>query len=278
MAGSKLYSNGSWRWVAASETGTYHLQSKSPCEDAFAVSRLDGNVRMRTAKEFSKSCIGAVVADGAGSAKFGGVGAMTACLTLTNCIGNDVNKFCTDRMSIRGQRIPQRRRVETWIENTRRVMFEKAERQSNAAREFAAAIAGLVITPDGFAAWQIGDCAVVGRRSDRWEVICWPCEGEYASSTYFVTDRPSANLKYAAGGREFDAFALFSDGLNGVALVQEDQSAYQKFFSPIIRPVDKSSKSGQLEGLSEKLKRYLGSSAICQRTHDDKTLVLLSRR
>jgi hypothetical protein len=51
---------------------------------------------------------------------------------------------------------------------------------------------------------------------------------------------------------------------------------HARFFEPMIRPVDQSPERGKLKQLSLALGQYLDSSAVCDRTDDDKTLVLLS--
>ncbi len=44
----------------------------------------------------------------------------------------------------------------------------------------------------------------------------------------------------------------------------------------MIKPVDHAGEAGKLANLSAALGRYLDSPAICERTDDDKTLVLVS--
>jgi hypothetical protein len=44
----------------------------------------------------------------------------------------------------------------------------------------------------------------------------------------------------------------------------------------MIRPIDQSPESGKLAQLSFALGQYLDSPTVCERTDDDKTLILLS--
>jgi hypothetical protein len=76
--------------------------------------------------------------------------------------------------------------------------------------------------------------------------------------------------------RQHDAFALFSDGVGDLALSVMDKRAHPGFFNPMMRPVDGAVASGKLPELSQKLRSYLAGSSVCERTDDDKTLVLLS--
>jgi hypothetical protein len=75
---------------------------------------------------------------------------------------------------------------------------------------------------------------------------------------------------------EHDAFALFSDGIENVALDHLASQPHVRFFDPMIKPVDQSAETGKLSKLSLALGRYLDGPAICERTDDDKTLILLS--
>lgn len=279
MAGLKLSSKSSWRWAAASSIGTSHLQSSTECQDAFAVARLDYNSRLKASSVFAKECVGAIVSDGAGSAKYGLIGAQTACLMLLNFMSSDVDKWMTrEGLHVASRRIPRMYRIEKWISDTRKTIGKIANRNQSTSREFASTVAGIAVTPDGFAAWQIGDCTIVGRRNNRWEILCWPEEGEFASATYFLTDEPKAKIKCINGSNEYDAFALFSDGIKNLALDLKSKSAHYRFFSPIFRQVDCCRQSGKLLELSKRLEGFLKSRRVCERTDDDKTLVLLSRR
>ena len=134
----------------------------------------------------------------------------------------------------------------------------------------------LVVKGEELLALQIGDSAMVGRREGRWEAICWPENGEFASTTYFVTDDPEARLRTALLPLDYDAFALFSDGIENVALDHLGVLPHARFFDPMIKPVDGATGHGKLAKLSEALGRYLDSPALCERTDDDKTLILLS--
>lgn len=272
-----MTSRGLWRWAAASVAS--HKKERTDCQDAFAVARLDYNSSMRAANRFARECVGAIVSDGAGSARYGQDGARISCLLLLNYISRDVDRWMTHEGLRKGsQRIPREHKIRKWIKNTRNVMEEIAKRNQTITREFASTIAGIVITPDGISAWQIGDCTVVGRRKNSWEVVCWPEEGEYESATYFLTDEPEIKFHYFAKENEYDAFALFTDGLKNLVLDSKNKVASQNFFSPMIQPVDDSRRSGELGSLSKQLGGFLRSKRVCERTDDDKTLVLLSRR
>lgn len=244
-----------WRWAAASRVGTSHIRNGDRLQDAYAVST------MRDETVF------AVVSDGAGSAEFGAFGAWLVCRTLKVLFRD----WFHDNSAL-----PSDELLADWIDQVRDRIAAVAELRERKPRQFASTLAAVVSTPDETLTLHIGDSAIVGRRTEDWDVLCWPENGEYASTTYFVTDDPEPRLNIARYAREHDAFALFSDGIGDLALSHKDQTASPQFFNPMLRPVDAAPGIGRLGELSAKLGTYLAGQAICERTDDDKTLILIS--
>ena len=245
-----------WRWAAASEIGTSHIRANGKLEDAYAVSAIgdDG--------------LFAIVSDGAGSAQFGRYGAWLVCRILTI-------RF-REWFGFNSQ-LPSNELVESWIDDLRDQIASIAERRKSTPRQFASTLAAVLIMPDEYVTIHVGDSAIVGRRGVEWEVLCWPENGEYASTTYFVTDAPKPRLNITRQPLKHTAFALFSDGVGDLALSNSERAAHPQFFNPMIRPVDDSVGVGLLPELSRKLRTYFSEPSICERTDDDKTLILISR-
>ena len=244
-----------WRWAAASEIGTSHIRNGVRLQDAYAVSVMDGD------------SIFAIVSDGAGSAEFSAFGAWLVCRTLTVRFRDWIHM---------NSELPEDEILVEWIDEVRDRIAAIAEKRESTPRQFASTLAAVVSTPKETLTLHIGDSAVVGRRNEEWDVLCWPENGEYASTTFFVTDDPEPRLNIARYAREHDAFALFSDGVGDLALSHSEQTASPQFFTPMLRPVDSAHSVGRLPELSVKLRTYLAGPAICERTDDDKTLILIS--
>lgn len=244
-----------WRWASASVIGTSHIHNGDRLQDAYAVADLGGGSML------------AVVSDGAGSAKFGAYGAWLTCRFLSVRFREWVRS---------NSELPCDEELTDWIDELRDRISAIASRRKSTPRQFAATLAAVVAMPEEVVTLHIGDSAVVGRKGVEWHVLCWPENGEYASSTYFVTDDPQPRLKIARHAREHGAFALFSDGVGDLALSHMEQVAHPQFFDPMFRPVDKASGEGRLVELSEKLAKYLAGPSVCERTDDDKTLILIS--
>jgi hypothetical protein len=212
-------------------------------------------------------CIFAVVSDGAGSAKFGAFGAWLTCRFLSVRFREWMQA---------NPKLPSDEGLADWVDELRDRISAIATRRGTVSRQFAATLAAIIVTPDEAITLHIGDSAVVGRKGGEWDVLCWPENGEYASSTYFVTDDPEPRLNITRHQREHDAFALFSDGVGDLALSHLEQAAHPRFFDPMLRPVDAAPDEGRLVELSAKLATYLAGSSVCERTDDDKTLILIS--
>lgn len=244
-----------WRWASASVIGTSHIQNGDGLQDAYVVS------------QFENGSILAVVSDGAGSAEFGAYGAWLTCRFL-------LVRF---REWLRNKlELPSDEDLADWIDELRDRISAVAAGRESTPRQFAATLAAILITPDEIVTLHIGDSVIVGRKGSDWDVLCRPENGEYASTTYFVTDDPEPRLNINRQPREHDAFALFSDGVGDLALSHLEQTAHPRFFDPMIRPVDSAPDQGRLAKLSAKLATYLAGPSVCERTDDDKTLILIS--
>lgn len=174
--------------------------------------------------------------------------------------------------------LPDDETIRCWIDDLRDRLTKAATKRSLTRRQFAATLVMLVVLDDQLMTLQIGDSALVGRKNGTWEALCWPENGEFASTTYFVTDDPEARLHITRRPLEHDAFALFSDGLETVALEQATQRPYARFLDPMLKAIDETQGEGRLINLSTALGHYLDSSRLCERTDDDKTLILISSR
>lgn len=255
MAGQSPVNPRRWRWAVASRIGTSHIKSGTRKQDAYSISRL------------SDDALSLVVSDGAGSASHGGQGASLVCRLLT---ANFREWFGTHNF------LPGDDDVRAWIDDLRDRLAIVAEKRGLARRQFAATLIMLMIKGDEFLALQIGDSCMVARGGDRWEAVCWPENGEFASTTFFVTDDPEVRLRTVRQPIKYDAFALFSDGVDHIALDHLGLQPHARFFDPMMKPVDQAQDAGKLIDLSKALGRYLDNPSICERTDDDKTLVLLS--
>lgn len=247
---------GRWRWAAASTIGTSHLRAGSRKQDAYTI------------KVPAPGALCLIVSDGAGSASHGGQGASLVCRMLSTAVGEWM-RVCAG--------LPSDEEVREWIDAIRDRIALVAEKRGLTKRHFASTLVALIVRDGEMLSLQVGDSALVARKEGGWKALCWPENGEFASTTYFLTDDPEPRLRIVRAADEYEAFAAFSDGIESVALHHSAREPHARFFDPMMKPVDAAIERGRLMNLSSALGRYLDGSAICERTDDDKTLVLVSR-
>jgi hypothetical protein len=248
-----------WSWVGASSTGTSHLASESGCDDAGAC------IETRTPSGPTLIC---AVSDGAGSASLSRIGSHIT-----------VRGFCRSALAFaRAGRTPKnldRSVVGDWLDDIRSRIEHASIRERSPRRSFAATLVGCVVQADGIAIVHVGDgaCAFRLRAETEWQVPSWPAHGEYASTTNFVTDdpEPKSNVAYVSGN--VAEVALFTDGLERLALDFTTRRAFIPFFTSMFRALP-SDLSGRDKQLSRELRAFLDSRVVTDRTDDDKTLVL----
>ena len=209
----------------------------------------------------------AIVCDGAGSADHGGEGASVVCRTLTVSLRQHFRNNAD---------LPGNDEIWSWIDTVRDRLGLAADRLGKTRRVFASTLVMLVATKDAIITAHIGDGAVVARNSDVWETLSPPENGEYASMTFFVTDDPAPRLRICRFTADYNGFAVFSDGIEHLALDQRTDSPHEPFFETMLAPLDKVDEHGKHITLSTALAAFLNGPRVCDKTDDDKTLILIS--
>lgn len=250
-----------WRVVAASSVGTSHIRFGTDCQDAYE-------------QEFfpEHGTVLLVASDGAGSASQSETGARLATAEIRDCVRNHL---------VDGHRIEELTRdvALNWLAGVATRIAHRAAADGLDVREYACTLVAAIVSPTHACFFQVGDGAIVIRpRGDDWAYVFWPQHGEYINTTLFVTD-PAAVLsaEFACNAGAVDEVAVFTDGIEALVLHQATQSVHSPFFDKIFAPVRVLPAPGYNEDLSSKLEAYLASPVICERTDDDKTLLLASR-
>jgi hypothetical protein len=174
--------------------------------------------------------------------------------------------------------------VEDWLSRVRSEIRERAKTHDLSSREFACTLLGAVVGCDRAAFFQIGDGAiVVSNRAepDDYGWVFWPQHGEFANQTNFITqDNALEVLQFELEERCVDEVAMFTDGIERLVLDLQEKTAHAPFFRPLFGWLVKMEPAAVGEEIpaSEVVSGYLGSKEINDRTDDDKTLILASRR
>jgi serine/threonine protein phosphatase PrpC len=212
----------------------------------------------------------AAACDGAGSASHGGQGAAIAARALTENARRlpGIPSSMTDGL------------VREWIDECRDRIGVSAGRLGLAPRDFATTVVLVVSDGRETLCAHVGDGAAVVRSSSdgEWSALSWPEHGEYASTTYFLTDDPEPRVRISRSSVAIDRMVLMTDGLERLALDFGASRPHAPFFAGMTEPVAASGAVGWDSALSSKLGRYLESETVNSRTDDDKTLIMAALR
>lgn len=250
---------GDWKYAAASVIGTSHLKSESSgCQDAHScvfVQELDRLI--------------CVVSDGAGSASHSAEASRLVCdriaMLVSQAPEDDVHTEGYARRSISELRMT----LEEW-----------AESEDIPLRELACTLLVAIVAANTCTFWQLGDGAICFRESvaQEYRVAIWPSKGEYANTTYFITDPNAATeLEWDSLEMRVADVAVFSDGLERLALDFSTQQAHTKFFSGFF-PYLYATPPGEASEIQSQLAQFLASDRVNAKTDDDKTLILATRQ
>lgn len=250
-----------WQKVHASVKGTSHKDSGIVCQD---VGIADTFCTIRNEAIFV-----AIASDGAGSATLSHRGASIACSTAHQVLKNFLLEQA-DAVDFSLFEVPQ---LVAAIKD--RIRLE-AESAGVVTREFACTLLLAAVGERSSLYLQIGDGAIVVKSQNLRRVIFWPDAGEYANQTYFITeDDAESHLKIVVDSFGVTEVAVFTDGLQRLALRYSEKLPHESFFAPLFRYL-RDLKDNPNE-LYESLLDWLDSEPVNSRTDDDKTLILAAR-
>jgi hypothetical protein len=210
----------------------------------------------------------AIVCDGAGSAEHGGEGASVICRTMTEALRRHFTSSAA---------LPADEDIWSWVDTARDRLSVAADKRAKARRVFASTLVMVVAMRDSVLTVHVGDGAVVGRSSAAdWSTLSPPENGEYASTTYFLTDDPAPRLRISRIPGIYTGLAVFSDGIENLVLDHKTSTPHVPFFQSMFAPLDSAISTGRSPQLSSALSTFLSGSRVCDKTDDDKTLILVS--
>jgi hypothetical protein len=253
-----------WRWkvLAASVAGTSHKKLGIPCQDNYAVRILKNGALV------------VAVADGAGSAKRAEEGSSAAVVSAVEFLSVVLEAGSPSSAE------ECLRTLADCAYFTRSRIEAKAGEEDSLGRtksrlsDFSTTLLAAFATGEFVAALQIGDGGIVLRETPGGlSLACKPEQGEYINETSFITSPGFAgHCQFSATpAQSIDALSLFSDGLQMLALDYSNLSPHSPFFQPLFSYVK--------DPLSteDELCEFLESERICERSDDDKTLILAVR-
>jgi hypothetical protein len=248
----------------ASSIGTSHVAAAKPCQDA--------HFHVEAAGPDGERVMVLAVSDGAGTAAMAEVGAALVCSTFARLIAAFVEQ---------GGRIESigRPLVERWIAGVIYRLELHARETGAALKDYACTLLAAAVAEQEAVFVQIGDGAIVLSVTEGWKHVFWPQHGEFANTTNFITSAHRLEaLEFEKMCQPVEELALFTDGIENLVLQNAAKAVHAPFFESMFPAVRRSIASGVDAELSWALGGYLSSAPVNDRTDDDKTLVLASRR
>jgi hypothetical protein len=251
-----------WRVVGAAVQGLSHQKQGLPCQDALRVHCLPGGLLL------------VALADGAGSAAHAELGAEAAVQASVDWLVTRLES------GLPGECCEWEELIWEAFQNARRALEQLVqEHEEQPIRSFATTLTCLVAAPDRLVVGQLGDGAVVaaGEEGD-FQTVTTLQRGEYANETNFLTQDNALDLvAIQVLDRQVRSLAVMSDGLTRLALKRPDNEPHIPFFKPLFAFVESPSSSDDPTKARETLMEFLASPRVCERTDDDKALVLALR-
>jgi hypothetical protein len=250
-----------WQVVGAAVQGLSHQKQGLPCQDALKYLCLPGGILLMA------------LADGAGSAKHAELGAQTAVEAsvgwLVTCLEKEQPIECCEWAEV----------IWETFQNARTALERLGQEHDEPLRSFATTLTCLVATSERLIVGQLGDGAVVAVDEDNGiRTVTTLQRGEYANETNFLTQEQALDLVVIQViDEQVRALAMMSDGLTRLALKRPDNEPHPPFFKPLFAFVESSASSDDPAQANHALMEFLTSPRVCERTDDDKALVLALR-
>lgn len=250
-----------WQVIGAAVQGVSHQKQGLPCQDALKYHCLPGGILL------------VALADGAGSATHADLGAQAAVQVSVDWLITRLEQGTPNECCEWAELI-----WETF-QSARTAIEKLGEEHDEPSRSFATTLTCLVATPGQLIVGQLGDGAVVAIGADgALKTVTTLQRGEYANETNFLTQDQVLDLvAIQVIDEQVQALAMMSDGLTRLALQRPGDAPHPPFFKPLFSFVESSALSNDGAQAREALADFLASPRVCERTDDDKTLVLALR-
>lgn len=249
-----------WTVAGASWRGTSHQKNTTQCQDAFAWERIDAE------------WIVLAVADGAGSAMLSDVGARIAVHAGLAAARKELVAGIQARV-LNGPD-DWREPLISVVARARESVIETAGRLGHRPRELASTLVVVIAGPETTAAVHVGDGgSVVETATGTVTSLTKPDTGEYMGEATFLVSRDAIERARVIVTGASQSIALFSDGLQMLALLYPGWDPFEPFFRQTFAFLRENGENGA----ARKIETFLASDRLAARTDDDVTLVLAQR-
>ena len=249
--------NSRWRVVGAVAAGTSHERFDLPCQDAVAYQADERHLLVAQS-------------DGAGTAERSQYGAQTAVQAALDSLAAALDA------GLPVEQAGWQDTLNAAFTAARSALESLAEIEEQPLRAYAATLILAVATADRLVVAQLGDGAVVaGESADKLFLVNRAQRGEYANETYFLTQEDALEqVQLSVYEKAVNMLVVMSDGLTRLAMQLPAQEPYLPFFQPLLAFA---AHANEEEQAAAHLVEFLTSKRVCDRTDDDKSLVLAVR-
>jgi hypothetical protein len=245
-----------WRVIGASVQGVSHVKSGHPCQDAHAWSVLPNETLL------------AAVADGAGSAVLAEVGAQLAVHAAVNFLRSELVENASPSNEAAWQAL-----LFEALKAARQRLEDETQTRDCALRDLATTLIVAVVTGELALSTHVGDGAAVLYTEDELLLLAAPQASEYVNETTFLVSADYLNAAQFSSWRgRAKQLALFTDGLQRLALQMPLQRPHAPFFTPLFQFAAQAGTEAEAQ-----LEAFLRSPRIAERADDDLTLLLAAR-
>jgi hypothetical protein len=245
-----------WKVFAAAAIGSSHLETGTPCQDAFAHARA-GDVLV------------AVVCDGAGSARLSHVGSSRFSRAVADSLVAKAARMPDELCDADPTDLAEAARLA--ISAERSELRELADEEGVELNAFAATLVCAVVGPAGGWFLHVGDGIAAAELATGETVLSLPENGEYANETYFVTgDQWAEHLRMTQIPGPVRVLTLMSDGAAPFVMAKNNAGLFRPFMDPVERFLAATDEANGSAGLAG----TLGDPRTHTITTDDKTLLV----
>lgn len=242
-----------WHTQMAAVTGSGHKRQGMPCQD-----------KTWTLTENGITAI--ALADGAGSARLSHEGAKIAVQTICQTLCDQFDElYCSAS--------PMEMRAAV-LKHVRQNIRAYASEQGVATGDLACTLLAVAVRGDEYLVVHIGDGVIGYQKSGKLLVASQPQNGEFANTTIFVTSPEALRNATVLRGYQpqLEGFVLMSDGCEA-ALYQKKKVS----IAPLVGRLFQRSEMLNCCAAEQLLQMAL-ECAVSPRTHDDCSLVVMTRK